>query len=68
MHDFTDRDLGKAIPYGAYEVAADLHTTNYPAGIKITDRQTHDLEHTALRRHFHGDWDPEISVLSIDRP
>ena len=60
-------------------VAAELDTANYPAGIKITDQQMHDLERTTLRRYaFHGDWNysltpdgqhhPEISVLLIDRP
>jgi hypothetical protein len=40
-----------------------------PRTYQDQDRQMHDLEHTSLRRHaFHGDWNPEISVLLIDRP
>ena len=47
-------------------VAAELDTANYPAGIKITDRQMSDLERTTLRRHaFHGDWNYS---LTPDRP
>jgi len=38
-------------------VSADLDTTNYPSGIKISDREMTDLDHQGLHRHdFHGEW------------
>lgn len=37
-------------------VHAELDTSSYPKGIKITDQQMKDLEQHALRRHdFHGE-------------
>ena len=50
-------------------VAAELDTANYPAGIKITDQQMHDLERTTLRRHaFHGDWNYSLTPNRSDPP
>jgi len=135
VHDFIDKDLGKAIPYGVYDIAAncgwvsvgtdagtaqfavntlrtwwkktgrpayphaslfsfisknwrgrpltsheviistiaatttktgltiqaELDTSSYPTGIKITDRQMRAFEKTRLHRHgFHGDWNYTI--------
>jgi DDE family transposase len=38
-------------------VSADLDTTNYPSGIKISDREMTDLDRQGLHRHdFHGEW------------
>ena len=42
-------------------VAAELDTSAYPKGIKISDRQMKDLEQRALRRHqFHGEWNYDL--------
>jgi transposase len=42
-------------------VAAELDTSAYPRGIKISDRQIKDLEQRALRRHqFHGEWNYDL--------
>jgi hypothetical protein len=42
-------------------VAAELDTSAYPKGIKISDRQIKDLEQRALRRHqFHGEWNYDL--------
>jgi len=42
-------------------VAAELDTSAYPKGIKISDRQMKDLEQQALRRHqFHGEWNYDL--------
>src|SRR5271165_3643566 len=57
-------------------VCAELDTSDYPKGIKISDRETQNLEkQNVLRRHdFHGEWNycldpplppPETSVLFI---
>ncbi len=82
-----DKELGKALPYGVYDVgantgwvsvgtdhdtaafavatirrtgltvSAELDTSAYPKGIKISDRQMKDLERRVLRRHqIHGEW------------
>ena len=38
-------------------VSAELGTSDYPKGIKISNRQMKDLEQRVLRRHqFHGEW------------
>ena len=38
-------------------VSAELDSSTYPKGIKITDQQMKDLEKRVLRRHqFHGEW------------
>jgi hypothetical protein len=50
-------------------VAAELDTAHYPAGIKITDQQMHDLERTTLRRHtFHGDWNYSLTPNRSNPP
>ena len=50
-------------------VAAELDTARYPAGIKITDTQMHDLERTTLRRHaFHGDWNYSLTPNRSNPP
>jgi len=42
-------------------VAAELDTSAYPKGIKISDRQMKDLEQRVLRRHqFHGEWNYDL--------
>ena len=42
-------------------VAAELDTSAYPKGVKISDRQIEDLEQQALRRHqFHGEWNYDL--------
>ncbi len=42
-------------------VSAELDTSAYPKGIKITDRQMKELEQRALRRHqFHGEWNYDL--------
>ena len=47
-------------------VSAELDTSQYPKGIKITDRQMRDLEQGSLRRH---DWHPEWNYsLAAPRP
>ena len=43
-------------------VHAELDTTVYPKGIKITDREMRDLETQHLTRHdFHGDWNYTVN-------
>jgi len=38
-------------------VRAELNSSAYPKGIKISDCQMKDLERRVLRRHqFHGEW------------
>jgi transposase len=42
-------------------VGAELDTSAYPKGIKISDRQMKDLEQRELRRHqFHGEWNYDL--------
>ncbi len=42
-------------------VSAELDTSAYPKGIKISDRQMKELEQRALRRHqFHGEWNYDL--------
>jgi len=42
-------------------VGAELGTSAYPKGIKISDRQMKDLEQRELRRHqFHGEWNYDL--------
>jgi hypothetical protein len=42
-------------------VAAELDTSTYPRGIKISDGQMKDLEQRTLRRHqFHGEWNYDL--------
>jgi hypothetical protein len=38
VHDFMDRDLGKAVPYGVYDVAADTGWVN--VGTTTTPRSS----------------------------
>ena len=74
VHDFMDKQLGKAIPHG-YDIAAnagwvnvgtaELDTGSYPSGIKVSDRDMKNLEKRAVRRHgFHGEWNYNL----IPRP
>ena len=42
-------------------VSAELDSSAYPKGIKISDRQIKDLERRVLRRHqFHGEWNYDL--------
>jgi transposase len=42
-------------------VGAELDTSAYPKGIKISDRQMKDLEQRTLQRHqFHGEWNYDL--------
>ena len=45
MHDFMDKDLGKAIPYGVYDVAADAGWVNFG-----TDHDTAVFAGESIRR------------------
>ena len=43
------------------EVHAELDTSTYPTGIKISDKDMKHLESTSITRHeFHGDWNYTI--------
>ena len=43
-------------------VRAELDATEYPTGVKITDKQLADLERDVLRRHdFHGEWNYRLN-------
>jgi hypothetical protein len=48
-HDFMDKDLGKAIPYGVYDVAADAGWVNVG-----TDHDTAAFAVESIRRWWHG--------------
>ena len=42
-------------------VSAELDSSAYPKGIKVSDRQMKDLERRVLRRHqFHGEWNYDL--------
>ena len=42
---------------------AELDTSTYERGIKITDKQIATLEATQLHRHeFHGDWNYTLTA------
>ncbi len=45
VHDFADRDLGKAVPYGVYDVAANTGWVNVG-----TDHDTSQFAVQAIRR------------------
>lgn len=46
--------IGATTTVNGLVVTAALDTACYPIGIKVTDRQMHDLPIT--RDEFHGDW------------
>lgn len=74
VHDFPDKRLGKALPYGIYEVIVDLigNTTTktgltvraalddrpYETKIKVRDEELAPVE--SVRAAFHGDWNYTI--------
>lgn len=65
-HEVIVNTLAATTTRTGLTVHAELDTGNYPKGIKVTDQQTKDLEHHALRRHdFHGEWN---YTLIAERP
>jgi hypothetical protein len=59
MHDFVDPKLGKAIPYGIYDVTLNQGWVN--VGI---DHDTTELDAIAIERDtFHGEWNYIIKPL-----
>lgn len=50
-------------------VAAELDTSTYPKGIKISDQQLKKLENESLRRHrFHGEWNYTLTPSDSTQP
>jgi Rhodopirellula transposase DDE domain len=52
VHDFIIPELGKAVPYGVYDIAA--NTGAYQKGIKVSDDEMHALN--IRPANFHGEW------------
>jgi hypothetical protein len=67
VHDFPGDAVGKAIPYGVYDVAANNafvtvgvdHDRAYPTGKRVSAKEMSELNLT--RESFHGDWNYVLS-------
>lgn len=60
VHDFIDRALGKAIPYGVYDVGQDLGWVNVG-----TDHDTASFAAESIRRWWRAMGEPLIPALGV---